>query len=767
MKNLKFTHSKSVLLQWIMTCIIILLIPFVSILINYSISRKIINEQVKNSSGIILSHMQSAIDSKLQNIRNLSHLLLLDDNFVKLSNSWDTDEFFSYSQVCYDELKSYQYVYNNINILFYYPYRDYIVTNGVSNTSASIYSSMAYASHNSMIPYEDWTALIGADYSKSSYFFSDYCNYSSADKTSVVYGCTSPFIHKKESNYNILVSSPVDFIEADLAGLPDRTFFICDRDGTVISQFGSKLEDLAALPLSGRESPNLSLNGTDYYCYSAKSSVTGWIYVLCTPSSLYLHDSMLMRNVTLISTIISLLVGVAIVFYTQYRNYRPVKKIMNVIPTSMKSGEKNEFQQIELYHGEMQRLNLFMQNKLNNISKNVRELYFYSKLKGVSFHTHENDIINTMNLNFSDKHFVIASIYADSHSFPQDDIMKNWQLLQFAITNVSEEILQDRLPHEQIQDEFFHVLFFILDNDQLEDWNRSGASLFQDIFAFFQSQFQIDLFITISQVFENFEQTSAFYSDVITTFEEHYAKKQPGVSPTSLSKENRFIADTKFSEYSREINLAVFQHNFEKASATVHNYICYLKKYNCSKVIVRYNIYSLIAAILMDSGDYISQATRDTVESYLSTSLNCSTLEEYEAHIGQLLRYLCEQSEALADGDKDKEMQLVKKIKNYVENYYSDYSLNVTAVADAVNLSPNYMSKIFKNNTNEGLLSYINTVRINHAKELLRTTNINIDEIALMVGFSNSRSFRRNFQNLTGITATDYRNGARSGLTSS
>ena len=155
------------------------------------------------------------------------------------------------------------------------------------------------------------------------------------------------------------------------------------------------------------------------------------------------------------------------------------------------------------------------------------------------------------------------------------------------------------------------------------------------------------------------------------------------------------------------------------------------------------------------------------MESYLSTSLNCSTLEEYEAHIGQLLRYLCEQSEALADGDKDKEMQLVKKIKNYVENYYSDYSLNVTAVADAVNLSPNYMSKLFKNNTNEGLLSYINTVRINHAKELLRTTNINIDEIALMVGFSNSRSFRRNFQNLTGITATDYRNGARSGLTSS
>lgn len=103
----------------------------------------------------------------------------------------------------------------------------------------------------------------------------------------------------------------------------------------------------------------------------------------------------------------------------------------------------------------------------------------------------------------------------------------------------------------------------------------------------------------------------------------------------------------------------------------------------------------------------------------------------------------------------------MKKIKNYVDNYYSDPNLNVTSVADAVGLSPNYMSKLFKSLTGEGLLSYINNVRINHARELLRITNINVDEIALMVGFSSPRSFRRNFQNLTGITATDYRNGVK------
>jgi len=761
MKKFKKFHVRSVLFQWIMTCIIILLIPFISILINYSISKKLIGEQVENSNNIILSHMQNMIDSKLQSIRNLNYMLLLDDRYVKLSTLTDTNEFFTQSQICYDELKRYQYVYNDLGIMLYYPSKDYVVTTGVSSPSLSIYNSMKYSTSHEFLPYEEWVSLIGADYSKSSYFFSEYCNYNNASKNSVIFGSASPFVSKKEDRFNILVSSSIGFIESDLSKLPGKSFFICDQNGTILQQFGTKLENLHTFPVSDAGSPYLTLDGTEYYCSMIPSESAGWYYILCSPSSLYLHDSRMMRNLTMFTTCICLLVGIAVIIYTQYRNYQPVKQILNIIPTAMKSEGKNEFQQIEFYHGELQQLNSFMQNKLNNISKNAQELYFYSKLKGVHFHTYENDIVNTLDMDFSGKHFVIASIYADSHNFQNDDIMKNWNLLQFTVNNVSEEVLHDHFPHEQIQDDFFHVYFFILDDGQAEEWKDSGVALFKQIWEFFRSQFQIDLFITISPVFDNFEETSVVYSDMLTSFETSYAGHQPGICTVSPSSGKPFFSDIKFRESSREISLAVFQHDLEKATSLVHDYICYLQKYDCSPIIIRYNIYSLIASILMDSGNYISQATRDTVESFLSASLSCTTLEEYETHIRQLFLYLCEQQELTSDTAQNKETLLVKKIKNYVENYYSDYSLNVTAVADAINLSPNYMSKIFKNNTGEGLLSYINKVRINHATELLRTTNISVDEIALMVGFSNSRSFRRNFQNLTGITATDYRNGVR------
>lgn len=761
MRHVRHIHTKTVLLQWVATCIIILLIPFVSIIINFFISRSIINRQIENSNRVIMNHMQAAIDDKLRTIRNLSYLLLLDDNLQKLSAASDREAFLSQAQVCYEELNHYNYIYNDMNIIIYYPSRDYIVTGGVANESASIYNAMRYSYQGELPAYEEWMALIGADYSKSRYFLNEYCNYNNIGKKSFVFACASPFVYREESHYNILVSSTADFIETDLQDLTQRTFFICDSDGNVLRQFGAGPE-VSRLPLSSPEEyQTVDINGEAYFCYDAPSAVTGWTYVLCTPGSLYLQDSVRMRNVTLISTFASLAVGIFIVLYTQLRHYRPVKKLVDVIPSSIKDGGTDEFRQIELYHGEMSRLNLSMQNRLDSISKNVRELYFYSKLKGIHFHTQEGDVINTLNLDFSGKRFAVVSVYADSRSFSQDDIMRSWELLQFVIQNVADEILAGHFAYELIRDEFFHVFLFALDGERLEKWQRSGLSYWQQLYGFFSSKFHIDLFITVSTVYESFEQTAEHYSDMIASFEERYAQKLPGVYTAGKRGRDTVSNRMEFGRYSKKINLAVFQNDYPKACEIVHDYIAELEACHFSKIIVRYNIYSLIASILMDSGDYISQAARDAVDASLSASFSCDTTEEYEEKLKQLLLCLCSQGGEPAESPQGREARLIKKIKNYVDNYYSDPNLNVASVADAVNLSPNYASKIFKNMTGEGLLFYINRVRINHAKELLRITDINIDEIALMAGFSNTRSFRRNFQSLTGITASDYRNGAK------
>ena len=125
-KEEKNMPAGTVLVRWIMTCIIILLIPVVSIIINFLISRRIINEHVRDSHGVIVSSLQDDIDEKLRSINNLSYLLILDSNFLKLPESADDHEFFQRAQACYDVLNNYRYIHNDMGIILYYPSRDYI-----------------------------------------------------------------------------------------------------------------------------------------------------------------------------------------------------------------------------------------------------------------------------------------------------------------------------------------------------------------------------------------------------------------------------------------------------------------------------------------------------------------------------------------------------------------------------------------------------------------------------------------------------------------
>ena len=99
----------------------------------------------------------------------------------------------------------------------------------------------------------------------------------------------------------------------------------------------------------------------------------------------------------------------------------------------------------------------------------------------------------------------------------------------------------------------------------------------------------------------------------------------------------------------------------------------------------------------------------------------------------------------------------MKKAKEYVDANYADINLSVTAVAQNIDVSLQYLSTNFKKNYKIGLAEYITLVRIEHAKELLTETNISISDIAERVGYVNSRSFFRSFMRIVGTSPKGYR----------
>ncbi|MBQ7839418.1 MAG: response regulator [Lachnospiraceae bacterium] len=93
----------------------------------------------------------------------------------------------------------------------------------------------------------------------------------------------------------------------------------------------------------------------------------------------------------------------------------------------------------------------------------------------------------------------------------------------------------------------------------------------------------------------------------------------------------------------------------------------------------------------------------------------------------------------------------VDQIIKYIQTHIDD-SLKRTDIAAAVYLTPDYVTKIFKDKMNMTLKEYILKEKINIARDRLRTTDLSIEEIALRGGFTNFSYFSQLYKKYTGIT---------------
>ncbi len=105
-------------------------------------------------------------------------------------------------------------------------------------------------------------------------------------------------------------------------------------------------------------------------------------------------------------------------------------------------------------------------------------------------------------------------------------------------------------------------------------------------------------------------------------------------------------------------------------------------------------------------------------------------------------------------------MPYVERMKAYItENFRKDITLET--VSEFINLHPSYCSTIFKKSEGKSVTEFINTMRINHAKELLETTSHRIGEIGTMSGISDPYYFSRVFNKIAGVSPSDYRKIAK------
>lgn len=151
------------------------------------------------------------------------------------------------------------------------------------------------------------------------------------------------------------------------------------------------------------------------------------------------------------------------------------------------------------------------------------------------------------------------------------------------------------------------------------------------------------------------------------------------------------------------------------------------------------NIYALMDLYRNESGS-------------LNTDLQASAL---------LTAVMAECVHAVSGKRENISVRYVRQMQDYITAHYRE-NITLDILSKQLSLNKFYIQKLFKQQTGQTPNAYLIHTRLNHAKGLLRTTELPIAAAAIESGIENTSHFIKLFKTYEGVTPAVYRNNWRS-----
>jgi len=107
--------------------------------------------------------------------------------------------------------------------------------------------------------------------------------------------------------------------------------------------------------------------------------------------------------------------------------------------------------------------------------------------------------------------------------------------------------------------------------------------------------------------------------------------------------------------------------------------------------------------------------------------------------------------------------QILERLETILDDYFNNDNLiekglpTAQYMANALNVSPNYLGSLLKTLTGQTTQQHIHNKLIEKAKERLSTTNLSVSEIAYELGFEHPQSFSKLFKSKTNVSPLEFR----------
>lgn len=735
---------KSIIKEWGISYALILMIPIIAIFINYNFNVKALKEETIQAYELMLNNLTDNVDNIVESQHKMFTSIYLDSVFVEFMKKSDASKI-DYSDIyaLKNQLSSYELSDDIASFWVYLDNIGYLILENEAYSSQHIYKARQMQ-QNKYLDYEEWQRIWQGEY-LNTYFFSDILG----TKTCLIYA--NSYYSRNGEKANILCAADVSVIEDIAYSLPE---------GTVIGIYTDNKDDNVeknALFIDSRGEIRLD-NGSEIKTVEAKEEALGLAnhvkltasssnkklnYHLFIPQETFWEAARWIRRVHIFTVCATCFVGIGLVIFLLRRNSRPVYNLLESIGDV--DEELYEFEQLEKVYAHMKTENNSMKRTLESQEKSLTSSYLLSLLKGRRIKNSKLEEQLGLDLSCRKGCFVLIGFY-----IPIDEESAEYDELPFfVLDNIFSEIMSKE-EFYRIEDGCF--LFYLLrtSEEHITHWEEEILKNVGYLCEFLEGKLKVDLSAAVSEIEQDISCTRHMYQSVMAAFE--YKKIIGGSGVIKVDEQADLEENQKYQGYYRALVHALENNLINEAYDVLEQ--IFADAENLAFVALRLRALEIYQAIADIYNTYIIDSVkRIQLLSRLETILNAENKEELKICIEDVLAYAYTKMRGQWEGE---DRGIVHTILEYIEHNYTDSNLNITTIAEEVNRNPRYISTLFRKETGEGILDYVNRLRIRKAQEILLNSKVTLEELSNMVGYSNVRTFRRAFSKIVGMVPSSY-----------
>jgi two-component system, response regulator YesN len=494
------------------------------------------------------------------------------------------------------------------------------------------------------------------------------------------------------------------------------------------------------------------------------SPETGWQYISVQPYSIIMAGLSTIKTLIFLAIGLYLAIGLVLSYFLTRRNTAPVFGIIDALKHTVHDkqieGKANPFAYIKYYMEQLNDENSKYRTEIEK-QKPLIIITFFERLLNGNYASHEEMLANAKyaGIALHGSFFSVALLSVEEiNSLPDsadmDIINKRKEAIIKCIMNLGfEKVYLHNINTSRL------ALIISMNEGDPSEIKGCLESLLNSVASNITSIHSFPLYITAGGIYESAFMLSRSYSEALNIMENHvwnfdscqkllfysdYSKSSPALLYTG-DTENALLKAVK----SGDCDMAgmILESSLGLHTSQPGNAIR-LNLYEIISMINRTINEILVADVTSDSAS-LKKAQSGIINIDLSISVERLYMQALDS-----IRILCSHYYIKLN---NKNKVLIELVKKMIDEQYSSQDLCLQQVADSLSISISYLSRLFKDSTDENFANYVETIRIEKAKHLLRETKMSINEIADAVGYGSANSFARAFKRINNITASDYR----------